>query len=330
MSVMYVPARLLRDESGFIVSTELVLIATVVVLGMVAGLTCVRNAVVGELTDVGDSFGALNQSYCYSGFSARKSFDCGNKSTSAGSVFVDLDDLSDAERAALNAAADLEGADSSGGKAAASAAASADASADAAAAAPAVAPAVVPAPAPPTTAPAVAPAAPAIPIGVPCPPESIPGSALPGAPSFGPGPGACPPGTTIAPGMHPIPEGVIPAPGTGPSAAGMGMMQGTYDSAGASGSVIISGSLPPGAVITSPGPVNGSLLAPPTGAVIYRGMAAPPGSGYGNGGYGNGGYGNGGYSGYRYGSGRGFGGYSGGFNGTYGNGAPFNCLDCGY
>ena len=55
------------DETGFIVSAELVLVATAVVIGMTVGLTVLRNQVVQELVDVGQAIGSLNQSYAFAG-----------------------------------------------------------------------------------------------------------------------------------------------------------------------------------------------------------------------------------------------------------------------
>ena len=56
---------LMNDESGFIVSSELVLIATILVIGLIVGLSSIQHAVVAELNDVGDAIGSLNQSYLY-------------------------------------------------------------------------------------------------------------------------------------------------------------------------------------------------------------------------------------------------------------------------
>lgn len=63
---------LLRDEGGFIVSAELVLVVTLLVVGMIVGLSEVQHAVVSELNDVGDAVGQLNQSFMFSGFAKRK------------------------------------------------------------------------------------------------------------------------------------------------------------------------------------------------------------------------------------------------------------------
>jgi hypothetical protein len=81
---------LLMDEAGFIVSAELVLVSTLVVVGLVVGLSEVQHAIVSELNDVADAFGSLNQSYHYSGFSVCKHGGCG--ASSAGSCFVDQQD----------------------------------------------------------------------------------------------------------------------------------------------------------------------------------------------------------------------------------------------
>ena len=55
------------DDAGFIVSAELVLVATIVVISMVVGLTCIRNQVVQELIDVGQAIGCVCQTYAYTG-----------------------------------------------------------------------------------------------------------------------------------------------------------------------------------------------------------------------------------------------------------------------
>lgn len=95
---------LLHDETGFIVSAELLLVATIVVIGMIVGLSEVQHAITQELNDAGDAFGNLNQSFFYSGFSARKSF--GNsfalKSYTTGSAFLDYGDDCDRNQCSLS------------------------------------------------------------------------------------------------------------------------------------------------------------------------------------------------------------------------------------
>lgn len=84
--------KLFNDEAGFVVSAELVLISTLLVLGLIVGLSEVQHAVVQELNDVGDAIGSVNQSYMYSGFSAKKSNGRAVKSFSRGSAFSDIGD----------------------------------------------------------------------------------------------------------------------------------------------------------------------------------------------------------------------------------------------
>jgi hypothetical protein len=54
------------DEAGVIATTDLVLIATILVIGTIVGLTSIRDQVVQELADVAVGIGSLNQSYSYS------------------------------------------------------------------------------------------------------------------------------------------------------------------------------------------------------------------------------------------------------------------------
>ena len=59
--------KLWTDDAGFIVSAELVMVATIVVIGLIVGLTSVRNQVVQELVDVGQAIGSMSQSYAFTG-----------------------------------------------------------------------------------------------------------------------------------------------------------------------------------------------------------------------------------------------------------------------
>ena len=60
-------SKLWKDEAGFVVSAELIFIATLLVIGLVTGWVAVRNAVTSELTEVANAIGALDQSYSYCG-----------------------------------------------------------------------------------------------------------------------------------------------------------------------------------------------------------------------------------------------------------------------
>lgn len=76
---------LLRDDRGFVVSAELVLVATIVVIGLITGLVTVRDQVIQELADVADAISEVDQSYSYSGVTA-------HAASTAGSIFDDLND----------------------------------------------------------------------------------------------------------------------------------------------------------------------------------------------------------------------------------------------
>jgi hypothetical protein len=85
--------QLLNDEAGFIVSAELVLVATILVIGLIVGLSEIQHAVVQELNDVADAIGEVNQSYAYTGFHATKPGHINNLgSITFGSSFADTTD----------------------------------------------------------------------------------------------------------------------------------------------------------------------------------------------------------------------------------------------
>jgi hypothetical protein len=59
--------QLWADESGFVVSTELVLVATILVLSMAVGMKKISSQVLLEMSDVANAIGFLNQSYSFAG-----------------------------------------------------------------------------------------------------------------------------------------------------------------------------------------------------------------------------------------------------------------------
>ena len=83
--------KLLRDENGFLISAELILIATIAVIGLVVGLTEVAVGVNNELEDVGSAIGSMNQSFYVSGQHSN------HKSCTAGGRFEDEGDKCDSE-----------------------------------------------------------------------------------------------------------------------------------------------------------------------------------------------------------------------------------------
>ncbi len=81
---------LYNDEAGFIISAELILISTIVVVGLIVGLSEVAHGVNQELEDVGSAFGHVNQSFKYTGFT-------GAKGKHVGSRFIDFTDECDGQ-----------------------------------------------------------------------------------------------------------------------------------------------------------------------------------------------------------------------------------------
>jgi Flp pilus assembly pilin Flp len=80
--------RLWNDEAGFVVSAELVLIATIAVLGLAVGLAAVRDGITSELADVAQAMNSLNQSYIIDGV-------LGHSASVAGSLWNDNSDFCD-------------------------------------------------------------------------------------------------------------------------------------------------------------------------------------------------------------------------------------------
>ena len=88
MNALY--TNLINDEAGFIISAELVLVASIAVLAMVVGLSEVAQNVSHELEDVGSSFGSVNQTYHVNGI-------CGHGAHTGGSCFTDTVDFCDGQ-----------------------------------------------------------------------------------------------------------------------------------------------------------------------------------------------------------------------------------------
>jgi hypothetical protein len=82
---------LLNDENGFLVSAELVLISTILIMGLVVGLTEVSFAVNNELEDVASAIGSVNQSFYANGLHSD------GKGCTGGSEFDDVADNCDGQ-----------------------------------------------------------------------------------------------------------------------------------------------------------------------------------------------------------------------------------------
>lgn len=82
--------KLFADENGVIISAELALVLTIVVLGVIVGLSEIAVAVNTELNDISNAIGALDQSYFFTGF--KKTSDGKVTSGYAGSRWTDFHD----------------------------------------------------------------------------------------------------------------------------------------------------------------------------------------------------------------------------------------------
>ena len=79
-----------NDEAGFLVSAELILVSTILVIGLIVGLVELQASIIHELNDVGEAIGSLNQSYSFAGTITQKGT---HVITTGGSAFVDRSDV---------------------------------------------------------------------------------------------------------------------------------------------------------------------------------------------------------------------------------------------
>jgi hypothetical protein len=77
-----------ESEEGVVVSAELVLIATILVLGVLVGIASVRDQIVQELGDVAAAMSTTVQSYSFAAVT-------GHTASMAGSSFGDATDFCD-------------------------------------------------------------------------------------------------------------------------------------------------------------------------------------------------------------------------------------------
>jgi Flp pilus assembly pilin Flp len=81
--------KLYQDERGVIISAELVLVLTIVVLGVIVGLSEVAKAINTELNDISNAIGALDQSFGFTGFHSWKGKAI---AFTSGTTFIDTPD----------------------------------------------------------------------------------------------------------------------------------------------------------------------------------------------------------------------------------------------
>lgn len=85
--------QLWQDDTGVVVSADLVLVLTIAVLSMIVGLNELASGIIHELADVGDAFGHLDQSYTVSSFASPHTLPPGgDKSRVSASLFIDAPD----------------------------------------------------------------------------------------------------------------------------------------------------------------------------------------------------------------------------------------------
>lgn len=78
----------MENESGLILSAELILILTIGVIGIIVGLVQVQTAINSEFQDLALAFSSLNQSYMTASFFGCRKF-WGATSWTAGSGYID-------------------------------------------------------------------------------------------------------------------------------------------------------------------------------------------------------------------------------------------------
>ena len=76
-----------NDSSGLVITAEIVIVATVAILGVIVGLSNLQTGVLHELSDIGNAFDNLSQSYSYQGFRSATPYRL--KSWVSGSRFID-------------------------------------------------------------------------------------------------------------------------------------------------------------------------------------------------------------------------------------------------
>jgi hypothetical protein len=76
-----------KQQGGFIVTIELLIITTILVLGLITGWAALRDSILAELSDLSESIGSLNQGYAIASV-----INSANSASTAGSMFTDSQD----------------------------------------------------------------------------------------------------------------------------------------------------------------------------------------------------------------------------------------------
>lgn len=80
--------KLWSDDTGALIATEYLFVVTILVIGIVVGLTAIRDALNAELTETANAMLALSQGYTISGTS-------GSGGNTDGSAAIDMPGLLD-------------------------------------------------------------------------------------------------------------------------------------------------------------------------------------------------------------------------------------------
>ncbi len=80
--------KLWRDDVGGILCTEIVMVGTILVCGVITGLSALRDAVITELDDIAAAVGTIDQGFAIQGATA-------HSSVTASARYTDLQDAGD-------------------------------------------------------------------------------------------------------------------------------------------------------------------------------------------------------------------------------------------
>lgn len=90
--------QLWADQSGVVLSTEVVLLGTVLGAGTLVGMAQLRDTVIGEMSDLSQVLSDLNQSYSLSGLESCSARTAGSRSGD----FAEEDDAADPTSACIS------------------------------------------------------------------------------------------------------------------------------------------------------------------------------------------------------------------------------------
>lgn len=83
--------KLWHDDAGILISLELMVLGTVLVIGLLVGLAAFRDAITNELADVSSGISRMNQSFSVRGVSSPSA-------SVAGHSHVDVNEFDDRQR----------------------------------------------------------------------------------------------------------------------------------------------------------------------------------------------------------------------------------------